>query len=156
MTNRAQGRRGMDTVDSDGPEWLQQFDHTADVGIVVTADDLRQLFARAAWGMFSLITDMAAVRPAEKVDVSANGPDREALLVRWLSELNFRHATDRWLFCRFDMHSLDAENVSASVYGERLDPRCHVIRTEVKAITYHGLRIWREVQGLRGRVIFDV
>jgi len=146
----------MDTADSDSPEWLQQFDHTADVGIVVTADDLRQLFARAAWGLFSVITDMAAVRPAEKVDVSASGPDREALLVRWLSELNFRHAADCWLFCRFDVHTLDDENAAATVFGERFDPRRHVIRAEVKAVTFHALRIWQEEQRLHGRVILDV
>ena len=52
------------------PEWLDFVDHTADAGIVVQAADLKELFARAAWGMFSLITDMDAVRRAEMTRVS--------------------------------------------------------------------------------------
>jgi SHS2 domain-containing protein len=30
--------------------WLEEFDHTADAGIIVHAGDLPELFARTAWG----------------------------------------------------------------------------------------------------------
>ena len=76
---------------TDPPDWLQEIDHTGDVGLRITAGSLPQLFERAAGGMFSVLTDPDAVRPAETTDVSVEGPDREALMVRWLSELNYHH-----------------------------------------------------------------
>ena len=76
-----------------GPEWLEQIDHTADVGIMVRAGNLEALFARAAWGMFSVITDMGDVREVERREISLEAEDQEALLLRWLSELNYLHIT---------------------------------------------------------------
>jgi SHS2 domain-containing protein len=72
-----------------GAVWLEPLDHTADCGIIVRARDMKELFVRAAWGMFSIITDMEAVKPARSETIVVIAPDREALLVRWLSELNF-------------------------------------------------------------------
>jgi hypothetical protein len=54
----------------------------------------RRLFERAAWGMFSVTTDVAAARATETSRISIDAPDRVALLVRWLSELNYRHVTE--------------------------------------------------------------
>jgi SHS2 domain-containing protein len=68
------------------PEWLKFVDHTADAGIAVEAPDLAQLFERAAWGTFSVTTDVAAARPTETSRISIDAPDRVALLVRWLSD----------------------------------------------------------------------
>ena len=80
------------------PEWLKFVDHTADAGIAVEAPDLARLFERAAWGMFSVITDVAAARATEKSRISIDAPDRVALLVRCLSELNYRHVTEHRIF----------------------------------------------------------
>ncbi|MGA9578089.1 MAG: archease, partial [Terrimicrobiaceae bacterium] len=76
------------------PEWLTFVDHTADAGIAVEAPDLARLFERAAYGMFSVITDLAAARATETSRISIGASDRVALLVRWLSELNYRHVTE--------------------------------------------------------------
>ena len=83
------------------PEWLKFVDHTADAGIAVEAPDLVRLFERAAWGMFSVITDVAAARSTETSRISIDALDRAALLVRWLSELNYRHVTEHRIFSKF-------------------------------------------------------
>ena len=58
------------------PEWLKFVDHTADAGIAVEAPDLVRLFERAAWGMFSVITDVAAARSTETSRISIDALDR--------------------------------------------------------------------------------
>ena len=68
------------------PEWLTFVDHTADAGIAVEAPDLARLFERAAYGMFSVITDLVAARATETSRISVEASDRVALLVRWLSD----------------------------------------------------------------------
>jgi SHS2 domain-containing protein len=139
-----------------GVPWLQPLDHTADTGIVVTASDLRELFARAAWGMFSLITDIGSVRAESEESIVVTATDREALLVRWLSELNFLHATRHRLFSRFEVRELQDHRLIALVAGEGIARERHTIHTEIKAVTFHGLRLQHGAQGWTAAIIFDL
>ena len=138
------------------PTWLDELEHTADTGICVTATSLPELFTRAAWGMFWLITDPKAVEPREEETVAVEAADRDALLVRWLSTLNYRHVTQYRLYSRFEMRDFDPRRLRATIRGERTDRQRHAVNTEIKAVTYHGLSI-EEVGGVwQARIIFDL
>lgn len=138
------------------PTWFREIDHTGDLGIEVEAPDLDTLYARAAWGMFALLTDMRTVAPKHSERVEVEAADREALMVRWLSELNYRHLTRRRLYCTFEIEERTDRRLAATVRGEPFDPERHPLYTEIKAVTFHGLEI-RETDGLwRVRIIFDM
>jgi SHS2 domain-containing protein len=145
-----------DPMNEQAQAWLKYLDHTADEALEVRAAELPLLFARCAWGMFSLLTDMDTVRPVRAEDVVVEATDREALLVRWLSELNVRHQTRHVVFSRFEVAALTDERLTATVWGEPLDPRRHTIHAEIKAVTYHLLHIIRDEHGWTARVLFDV
>jgi len=138
------------------PEWLQTLDHTADAGVIVRAGTLEELFARAGWAMFSLIADMDSVRAEETTQVGLEAADLQALLVRWLSELNYRHITEHRLFCDFQIQKISATDLRAIVTGEEIDPKRHTIFTEIKAITFHGLQISRDNGLWKVQIIFDL
>ncbi|MFB6249504.1 MAG: archease [Salinibacter sp.] len=142
------------------PSWLQQIDHTGDLGLRVTADTLPRLFERAAEGTFRVLTDLGDVRPAVASTVTVRAPDREALVVRWLSELNFRHAAHRRLYGAFAVSSVEAQGdewvLEATVRGEPIDPERHVVHTEIKAVTFHGLEVQETEAGWTVQVIFDL
>jgi len=142
------------------PSWLQEIDHTGDVGLRVQADTLPQLFERAAESTFRVLTDLEDVRPAVPSTVSVRASDREALMVRWLSELNYRHAAHRQLYGAFAVSSVEEQDeewvLEATVRGEPIDPERHVVHTEIKAVTFHGLEIQRTDDGWILRVIFDM
>jgi len=138
------------------PEWLRYMDHTADEGIVVHAGTLPELYARAAWGMFSLIADLSGVRCRETRAVSVEAADREALMVRWLSELNIAHETSGYLFCTFDVTECSETEMQATVGGEKIDRARHVLLAEIKAVTYHMLEVRPCSQGWQASVLFDV
>jgi SHS2 domain-containing protein len=138
------------------PDWLEFLDHTADGGILVQAPDLKELFARAAWGMFSLVIDVGSIRPMEKNRIWIEASDRPALMVNWLSELNYRHVTQRRLFGKFSIAEIGEKWLLAEVQGERLDPTRHKIFTEIKAVTFCDLRLERVDQGWKTQIIFDL
>lgn len=138
------------------PAWLQPLDHTADTGIIVQAADLAELFSRAAWGMFSIITDLETVKPLSEEKLVVTAPDRAALLVRWLSELNFQHVTRHRLFSRFQILELSDQRLVAVASGEEVAPERHVVYTEIKAVTFHGLRLEPAGTGWRAEIIFDL
>jgi SHS2 domain-containing protein len=132
------------------------FEHTADIGLRVHASDLNTLMTDAARAVFAVIvTNPEAVRPAERVDFEIAGEQLDDLLHDWLSELLVSFDTRHILFGRFEVNK-HATGLTASAWGERLDPARHHVGMEVKAITYHGLRVEREGQGWLAEVIVDI
>jgi SHS2 domain-containing protein len=131
-------------------------EHTADTGIIVSAPSLEELFARAAWGMFTVLTDVGTVRPEQEWTVSVTAADPASLLVRWLSELNYLHVTRHDLYCEFAVTRLDDRSLTATVRGEPIDLTRHLVHTEIKAVTYHALRLERSGDLWRAEVLFDL
>ena len=142
------------------PDWLQEIDHTGDIGIRVTAASLEALFERAAVGTFYVLTDLPAVEAADETEITVEGRDREALMVRWLSELNYRHTVEHRLFCDFSVEAIeetaDGLVLTGVARGEPLDPDRHTVYTEIKAITFHGMEIRETDAGWSVQVIFDM
>lgn len=132
------------------------FEHTADLGLRVTAPDLDTLFAEAGACLFSaVVEDLASVRPAVEVRVELAGDDREFLLFDWLRELLVRHDADRLLFGTFAVSVRDG-GLIGTAWGEPIDPERHVLSHEVKAITYHELRVEQVADGWLAEVIVDI
>lgn len=135
---------------------FETFDHTADLGLRIRSADLNTLFAEAALGLFSvMVEDLDAVRPAQKVDFSIPGDDREYLLFDWLRELLYRFDAEHLVLCRFAVQ-VAAEGLTAQAWGETLDRTRHQLNHEVKAITYHGLRVEETADGWLAEVIINI
>lgn len=135
---------------------FELFDHTADLGIRVRADDLSGLFEEAGRALFSvLLRDLDAVRPQQQIELELEARDRADLLHDWLAELLYRFEVERFVAARLDVH-LDAAGLRAIVHGEQLDPTRHELDAEVKAVTYHGLKIEPDGTGWLAEVILDI
>src|SRR5262245_55593805 len=134
----------------------ETFDHTADLGLRVRAADLDTLFAEAAQAMLSaIVEDLATVRPGQMVEVKLSGTDREYLLFDWLKELLIRFDTEHWLFCKFEV-KVGESGLEGKAWGEPLDQNRHELAHEVKAITYHGLKVEQTADSWLAEVIVDI
>jgi SHS2 domain-containing protein len=134
----------------------ETFEHTADLGLRVRAPDLDTLFAEAAACLFSaIVEDPASVRPLQRIDLRIDGTDRDYLLFDWLRELLYRFDSQHLLLGRFEARVGEA-GLEGSAWGEPLDPARHALAHEVKAITYHGLKVERTADGWLAEVIVDI
>lgn len=134
------------------------FEHTADVGIRCRASTLDELFAEAGRGLFSvMVANLEAVRPAEpsRVELAGASGRLDDLLFDWLAELLYRFDTRRRLFSRFDVRVHDTR-LEATAWGEPMDRTRHEMEREVKAITYHGLKVEHQPEGWLAEVIVDI
>ena len=132
------------------------FEHTADLGLRIRAADLDTLFADAATAVFAaIVEDPTAVRELQQVDVQGEDDDKALLLFDWLKELLYRFDAEHLLFSRFEVHVTEA-GLFGRAWGEPLDPARHVLSHEVKAITYHGLRVEPTNDGWLAEVIVDI
>jgi SHS2 domain-containing protein len=133
------------------------FGTTADKGILARGRDLRELFVNAARGLMALmVEDPAAVLPAERRAVRLVAGSSEGLLVAWLSELLYLYEVDGFLVADAVLDRLDETGLAAHLAGEPFDPGRHRAAGHVKAVTYHGLEITRDADGLRAPIIVDV
>lgn len=134
----------------------ETFDHTADLGLRVRAADLNTLFAEAGEALFAaMVDDLEDVRPLSEQTVELAGTDREFLLFDWLRELLYRFDAEKWVFCRFAV-TVRPDGLTATVTGEPLDPARHRLSHEVKAITYHELRVEQLDGEWLAEVIVDI
>lgn len=134
------------------------FDHTADVGVRCRAANLDELFAEAGRGLFSVIVaNLEAVRPVEptRVELAASSGRLDDLMFDWLAELLYRFDTRRHLFSRFEVR-VEQTGLKATAWGEPMDRARHEMHREVKAITYHGLKVERRPEGWLAEVIVDI
>jgi SHS2 domain-containing protein len=125
-------------------EW---FEHTADLGLRVAARDLGGLFRDAGEGLFATIVErFPDDDSAERLDFRIEGRRLDWLLFDWLNELLYVFESRRLILGRFEVE-VDGDGLSATAWAHPFDPRRQRATHEVKAITYHRLRVERVDEG---------
>jgi SHS2 domain-containing protein len=138
------------------------FDHTADVGLDVKGDSLEDLLATAARATFEQMLEdwpagVEAISEVRAVAMAGLEGDLGELLVVWLQELLYRFETERLVPLTFEFAKTGPDEVRATVGFGRFERGRHRTRGEIKAVTYHGLRVGREPDGTwAARFILDV
>jgi SHS2 domain-containing protein len=134
----------------------ETIEHTADTGIRAFGATEVEAFENAAAGMFSIIADPREVEERDRFTIYVEAEDRETLLVEWLNELLYLLDSKGLLLKRFQITELSDTRLSGTVWGEAIDPSRHQLRLEIKAVTYHQLRVIQTADGWMAEVIFDV
>ena len=132
------------------------FDHTADLGVEVTAASQEELYADAAIALFDLLTDPETVRSDASREVSIAGGDAADLLVNFLRELLDAYNHDGFLMKSCLVQEVNPRWLKALLRGESFDPARHRIEKEIKAVTYHQASVEKTEDGWLARVVFDV
>ncbi len=129
---------------------------------------MEALFANAAEGMYSLITDPEKVSERHRISVEVEGLSAEGLLVAWLNELIFRFDARDFIGKQVETVEITPPlpategmgerpfRLTAIVAGESFDPERHERRLLLKAATYHLLKIENGGGVLTAEVIFDI
>ena len=134
----------------------ETFDHTADLGLRIRADHLEGLFEEAGRALLSvMVTRPSDVRAVEEVAFEVEGTEHDELLRDWLAELLYTFHGRHLLLAEFDVR-LGPTGLTATARGEPFDPNHHEIDAELKAITYHGLKVQQHPDGWLAEVIVDI
>jgi SHS2 domain-containing protein len=132
------------------------FEHTADLGLRVRAPDLETLFREAAEGFFSLLLDGGSPPGgAREFRFELKAGRHDDLLFDWLNELLYTFDTSGCLLGAFDVHVREGR-LEATARGGPVEPGLRERLREVKAITYHGLKVELGDDGWLAEVIVDI
>ena len=141
---------------ADEPATYREIEHTADLGIEVSAADLPALFASAGEALYALIADPATINSRDDITVAAAGADSEALLHAWLCELLALFNVQGFIGKHCEIAAIGNGRVQGRISGEKLDLQRHAFHTEIKGVTYHDFKVWQAADGWHARIIFDV
>jgi SHS2 domain-containing protein len=131
---------------------FEELEHTADLALKVYGRSLKEVFANAAYGMFSLMADLERLEPTISHAISLESLDYDALLIDWLNELLYLHEVEEEIYTRFEIEALSSTALSATVRGIKTIAS----KLAVKAATFHDLEIRETEDGYLTTVVFDV
>ncbi len=137
--------------------------HTADLQIRVFGSTLQELFANALNGMFQVIeprTDDCTLVEGRLVckalpvthAVTVKAADRESLLVDFLSEAVYLSDVHNEAYFAVTFDRFDSAAVQATIRGVPV----HGFSIEIKAVTYHGLKIEQVDGEWQTDIVFDI
>ena len=131
-------------------------EHTADIGIRVKARDLGGLFKSAGLAIFEISAERLPTKDKEqhKIIINQKAESVEELFINWLNEILSLSAVEGLIFTDFKIAQIDEHYVEAIALGS--DIKNYKLNTEIKAATYHTLKVEKTAAGWQAEVIFDV
>jgi SHS2 domain-containing protein len=137
-------------------KFYEILEHTADIRIRVKAGNLKSLFCLAARAMFDIIAEPKKSGEGKKVilAIAQKAQNPEELFINWLNELLSLSSARGLIFSGFKINGLTDNSLEASVSGYKA--KSYTVNKEIKAATYHQLKISHTGTGWKAEVIFDV
>jgi len=139
---------------------FELLEHTADAYVAAYGKDLAEAFENAAVAMFDVMTQVERVRQEIEDHVKVRGNDEEALLYNWLEALLVKSELSRMLYSKFMISELVQDSngfrLVAEICGEKFDPKKHLQKVGVKAVTYHRMEIIKTPEKVTLKFILDI
>ncbi len=134
----------------------QLIEHTADIGIRVESFSLSGLFKKTGLAISSLSLERKRIQYPEKhkIEIMQQAANVEELFVNWLNELLSVSSAESLVFEDILIKQINDNYVDAIAIGS--DIRNYKLNTEIKAATYHQLKVKRNGLIWQAEVIFDV
>jgi SHS2 domain-containing protein len=128
-------------------------EHTADVMVKAHGVTIEECFENAAFAMIDQIVDASKVGTKQWVDIEVEGDNLEDLLYNFLSEVLFIFDAKHLALTRFDVTIL-GRKLRCRAWGEKFNREKHAPKQEIKAVTYHELKVDEKEPSIT--VLFDV
>lgn len=139
------------------PRRYEFFEHTADVGVRVFGASLEELFRNGAAALYDTLGRWRGLPQRRERCIQLDAERPEDLWRDWLGELLFDFSAHGVVYDQFEFQELTPQRLRAIARGSLVDWRQSEPHTEIKAVTYHRLRVTPCSDGRWiATVIFDV
>jgi SHS2 domain-containing protein len=132
-------------------------DHTADLGLEITAPSRDELYAEAGRALMAVLFEDNAPRQADQVQaLTVSGSDPVDLLINFLGELLYLALFKALAVVDVKILKMTDTKLSADLHLAGMDFDETPPQAEIKAVTYHQAVVGPTLDGWQARVIFDV
>jgi len=127
-------------------------DHPSDVRVQAFGKTKEELFLNAMKGMSAVLRPKIKNQKS-KIKIKVKSVDLNALLVDFLSEVLYLIQTNKEVYNNVKFTKFSDQKLEAELFGNRVES----FNEDIKAVTYHGLKIIQGKKGLyKATVLFDV
>lgn len=131
-------------------------DHTADVRVRIEGRSFEDFLSSAALALMDLISDRTKVKTVEEVDFQVEAETGEELLIKMLGEILYVNRVRDMVFHDLVIEMTGKYGAKGRLLGEKFDPERHELELDIKAATYHNLKIQRVNDRFIAEVVFDI
>ena len=143
---------------------FQHFDHKADIGIRGKGKSVEVAFEEGAKALTEIMAEIDLIEPKKSHVLEIKAADLGALFVNFLNELLFLKDKKKMIYSKFRIKiskEKDAEGkesfvLKATVFGEKLNEKKHMFKTDPKAATYSELIVEKRGEEWIAQCIIDV
>ncbi len=131
---------------------------TADAAFEALGSTPEELFTDAALATFEVMADTGSIEPVIAKTIELENENMDGLLFDWLSELVYLKDAEEMLFCKFDVSvkQNDVYKLRGTAWGENINREKHILRSDVKAVTFHMFEVKKTGDTWTARVVLDI
>jgi SHS2 domain-containing protein len=124
----------------------EYLEHTADLKFRATGKTLELALSESAKALFEAMAGKSVIEPKLERQYTIVVREPETLVHDFLGKLIFAFSTEHILFSKYELSLKEAigYKLVAKAWGEPYDKKRHKLVKEVKAITYHDMKIYED------------
>jgi SHS2 domain-containing protein len=128
-------------------------DHPSDVRVKVFGDTKEELFLNAMKGMNEILKSKIKNQKSKITRrVAVNSYDSNALLVDFLSEVLYLSQVNKEIYADVIFNKFSEKELEGELIGNKIES----FDEDIKAVTYHDLKIEKKDGLFEAKVLFDI
>jgi SHS2 domain-containing protein len=139
-----------------GQKFYREFDHTGDAGIELEAPSRADLFAHAATALARMMVEPGGVGTVKKRRVEVHADSDADLMHDLLAAALNLFLIDGFIWCEARAVEERPDFIALELGGDNFDRGRHQLLTEIKAVTYHELKVEHSGGRWSARIVFDI
>ena len=134
-------------------------EHTADILFQAEASSLGELFQECGMAVEESQIELKNVSQEVKKEIAGENKNIEYLLFDFLDDLLFYKDSEQLIFSKFEIKVSEEDDkfvMNCKAFGEKIDPKKHEQKVDVKAITMHLFEVKKEKDLWKAQVLIDI
>jgi SHS2 domain-containing protein len=135
-------------------------EHTADIAVEVEGESLNDLFISSCYAWREAVMDISSFQKELSKKFIFNSASLEVLLIELLSELNFQLYTKGWVFVTIQNLLIEETDsgyhLEIELFGQKHNSEIYKFKEEIKAVTFHQMKIEKVNNTYKTLIVFDI
>lgn len=133
---------------------IEIINHTADIGLIVYGKTIEELFINSLKGLYKIM-GVKLNNLENTIEINIQDEEFENLLVKFLNEIIY-YAETKKIAGEIEQLKIETENNKYNLFVKLLGKKIEGMEKEIKAATYHNLRIEKIGDKYKTTIIFDL
>jgi len=127
-------------------------EHPSDVRVQAFGKTKEELFLNAMLGMNAVLKPKILDKKSEKREIKLTSIDINALLVDFLSEVLYLIQTNKEIYNKIKFTKFSDKELEGELFGNKVSE----FGEDIKAVTYHNLKIEQKNGLFEATILFDI